>query len=94
MEKFNTDVLKYFADMPLVNSRPRIDEDVLVAEVVAAIKRGNRLILSRDHNGRFKIKLKCGPFHLFSRVFSTDTDLLDKIKTQLERGSCDLQRAA
>ena len=54
-------------------------------QVLSDVKRGGKILFGRDQYGRSKVKIKYGPFNLFTRRYTLDAETSEALRTHLHR---------
>lgn len=49
-------------------------------EVCKLISRGSKVLIGRDASGRHKLKIKTGPFGLWTKRYSVDAETMDMLR--------------
>ena len=49
-------------------------------EVCKLIFRGSKVLIGRDASGRHKLKIKTGPFGLWTKRYSVDAETMDMLR--------------
>ena len=68
-----------------------MNQNLLVAAIVAKVRNGNPVFFGGGHMGRVKIKVKYGALSLFTKRYFTDFVTFEKIKAQLKGRIRDIQ---
>jgi hypothetical protein len=51
-------------------------------EVCKLISKGSKVLIGRDASGRHKLKIKTGPFGLWTKRYSVDAETMDMLRAR------------
>lgn len=54
----------------------------VINEVCELISKGAKVLIGHDASGRHKLKIKTGPFGLWTRRYNIDTETMDMLRAK------------